>query len=131
MHVIESIEAEDAYTAKLFKETFKEDPEAGKFYSDTKTESLQNAKLEFLKAFVKEDPEDFAIENFKEVVEKILMYFFQNYKRYIDIDEFARFLGGKTNLNVMSLYDCCREIPATKSSINAMKTSNDTQDMGM
>ena len=31
----------------------------------------------------------------------------------------------------MSLYDCCREIPPTKSSKNAMKSSTDTQNMGM
>jgi hypothetical protein len=30
MHIIESIEAEDAYTAKLFDDTFKDDPETGK-----------------------------------------------------------------------------------------------------
>jgi hypothetical protein len=60
-----------------------------------------------------------------------LIYLFKKHKRYINIDEYAEILGRMKNVNLMSLYDCCREKPDTKSTADAIIDESETQDHGM
>ena len=48
-------------------------------------------------------------ETFDDVIKKTLKYLHINFKKFINLDDFvARITTTKTN--VMSLFDCCREI---------------------
>jgi hypothetical protein len=61
-----------------------------------------------------------------------MVYLFQKYMRYINIDDFGEKLGRMKNVNLLSLYDCCREIPPTKSTADALLTKeSDTSNYGM
>jgi hypothetical protein len=44
---------------------------------------------------------------------------FEDHCRFVNIDDFAYRVGNLPNINLISLFDCCREKPATKSSIGA------------
>jgi hypothetical protein len=79
-----------------------------------------------LKEFSSQDPEEFTERTFLDVMKTSLAFLYKKHKRYINIDEYAEILGRMKNVNLMSLYDCCREKPATKSSINAIVDESET-----
>jgi CTP-dependent riboflavin kinase len=115
MNIIKSVEESDERTKKLINELSEKDELQGKMNRNLRTENLKEFKTEFLKAFVEEDPEEFTKKSFLNVIKTSMIYLFNKYKRYINIDEYAAILGRMRNVNLMSLYDCCREIPPTKS----------------
>ena len=55
------------------------------------------------------------VKSFEAVVLNILKTLYIKFVRYIDIDSFAQDVGKLRNINLISLFDCCREIK-TKSS---------------
>jgi hypothetical protein len=77
-------------------------------------ECTQAAKIEIAKALIQEYPEEFSINDFQSSLSKGLTYLFNEYARYINIDIDVEKLGRISNVNLISLFDCCREKPATR-----------------
>jgi hypothetical protein len=44
---------------------------------------------------------------------------FQRHKKFINLDDYVDKLGRMSNVNLMSLFDCCREKQAKKCTNNA------------
>ena len=48
-------------------------------------------------------------DSFKNAIELTLKYLFINYKKYISLDDFVKKLSNMKNINLISIFDCCRE----------------------
>ena len=53
--------------------------------------------------------ENMTRDSFEETIKLTLKYLFINHKKYISLDNFVRRLGNCVNVNIMSIFDCCRE----------------------
>ena len=47
---------------------------------------------------------------FDEFIKEILKHLHIFYKKFINLDSYVKLLGTLANVNLMSLFDCCREI---------------------
>lgn len=59
---------------------------------------------------LKSENKDLDQKLFRRVLKNVVRYIFINFKKFFNIDKFIKNLGTKTNVNIMSLLDCCREL---------------------
>ena len=59
----------------------------------------------------------------KKVFKKCLKFLYRTHKKYINIDNYVEAMGKIGNTNMMSLFDCCREILPTKGKNDGLENS--------
>ena len=82
-----------------------------------------------MKNLIQEFPEDFNKNTYMASLGKSLRYLFNQQQRYFNIDLFKTKVSSNKNINMISLFDCCREKPPTKG-MNDL-TEEDTEAHGM
>ena len=70
-------------------------------------DDLEQVKIYFMNRLTQK--ENLTKATFDDVIKKTLKYLHINFKKFINLDDFAKSVT-KSNTNVMSLSDCCREI---------------------
>ena len=70
-------------------------------------DDLVKVKVHFMECLTKQEKLTNAI--FDDVIKKTLKFLHINFKKFINLDDFVTTIS-KQNTNVMSLFDCCREI---------------------
>jgi hypothetical protein len=84
------------------------------FLENLTQDEKQAVKLEIAQNLLQDHPEDFNMNDYKIAVGKGLKTLFNSNQRYVNIDKFVKSLGTNKNINLICLFDCCREKPPTK-----------------
>ena len=69
--------------------------------------SLQEVKNYFMTTLVELDK--MSLTSFENAIKETLKYIFMSYKKYINLDTFVKKIGVFKNVNLISIFDCCRE----------------------
>ena len=63
---------------------------------------------------IQDFPDKFNENDYKVALGKSLKFLFNAHKRFVNIDKQVEKIGKMKNINLISFFDCCREIPPTK-----------------
>ena len=78
-----------------------------KIVNSLSQDDLLQVKIHFMNLLTQK--EKLTNETFDNVIKKTLKYLHINFKKFINLDDYVKSVT-KQNTNVMSLFDCCREI---------------------
>ena len=78
-----------------------------KIVNSLSQDDLVQVKIHFMNLLTKK--ENLTKATFDDVIKKTLKYLHVYFKKFINLDDFVKTIS-KQNTNVMSLFDCCREI---------------------